>query len=59
MNNLASVRVALAVCMLATLSACSRTGLNAGEQGGRAFVALTVMLLVTLAILWAAIGRER
>lgn len=41
--------------LLAT-SACSG-GINAGEQGGRAFIAFTAMLLITLAALWLSIGR--
>lgn len=44
--------------LLLLLSGCSRTGINAGEEGGQAFVLFTVMLLVTIAILWFILGRE-
>jgi hypothetical protein len=47
----------IAACLsLLAMSACNG-GINAGEQGGRAFIAFTVMLLVTLGALWLAIGR--
>jgi len=41
---------------LLALPACGG-GINAGVQGGRAFIAFTAMLLVTVAALWLAIGR--
>jgi hypothetical protein len=44
--------------LLLLLSGCTRTGINAGEEGGRAFVLFTVMLLVTIGILWVILGRE-
>lgn len=44
--------------LLLLLSGCTRTGINAGEQGGQAFVLFTVMLLITIAILWFILGRE-
>ncbi|HYP22667.1 MAG TPA: hypothetical protein VEV43_03755 [Actinomycetota bacterium] len=44
--------------LLLLLSGCTRTGINAGEQGGQAFILFTVMLLVTIAILWFILGRE-
>jgi hypothetical protein len=47
--------VAACAGLLAT-PACSG-GINAGEQGGRAFIAFTAMLLVTLGALWLSIGR--
>ena len=55
-------RLPLALCALATLGACA-TGIDAGgeslgENGGVAFILLTVMLLVVGAILWWIIGRE-
>lgn len=33
-------------------------GINAGEQGGQAFIAFTIMLLITIAVLWYFLGRE-
>ena len=55
-------RLMLALCSLLTLGACA-TGIDAGgeslgENGGVAFILLTVMLLVVGAILWWIMGRE-
>lgn len=55
-------RVTLAACVLLSLGACA-TGIDAGgeslgENGGVAFILLTLMLLVVAAILWWIIGRE-
>lgn len=33
-------------------------GINAGKQGGVAFIALTVMLILGVAIMWFAMGRD-
>jgi len=33
-------------------------GINAGKQGGIAFIALTVMLVIGVAIMWFAMGRD-
>lgn len=44
--------------LLLLLSGCTRTGINAGEEGGHAFILFAVMLLVTMAILWFILGRE-
>jgi hypothetical protein len=51
-------RTALAALVLAALSACSRGGINAGVDGGIAFIAFAGMLIVAGIILWLAIGRE-
>lgn len=55
-------RMMLAACALLSLGACA-TGIDAGgeslgENGGVAFILLTLMLLVIAAILWWIIGRE-
>lgn len=52
------VRNTAAAGLLLLLSGCSKTGINAGEEGGQAFVLFTVMLLITIAILWFILGRE-
>jgi hypothetical protein len=52
-------RTLFATLLLATLSACSQPGINAGEEGGRAFMAFTGMLLITGLVLWFFLGRER
>lgn len=51
-------RTQLAAALLLLSSACTRTGINAGEEGGQAFILLTVMLLITMGILWFILGRE-
>lgn len=52
------VRTTATAGLVLLLSGCTRTGINAGEEGGQAFVLFTVMLLVTIAILWFILGRE-
>lgn len=47
----------LVAALTLTAPACTRPGLNAGEDGGLAWIGLTVMLLITGAILWFALGR--
>ncbi len=42
---------------LASMGACTQ-GINAGEQGGDAFVAFTAMLVITGVIMWIVLGRE-
>ncbi|HEX2294369.1 MAG TPA: hypothetical protein VHN37_03580 [Actinomycetota bacterium] len=58
MRKRTHMRTPAAAAALLLLSSCTRTGVNAGEQGGQAFVLFTVMLLVTIAILWFILGRE-
>jgi hypothetical protein len=50
-------RLLAALGLLVALPGCTG-GINAGEQGGMAFVAFTVFLLITIAILYFAIGRN-
>ena len=52
------LRTVFAALFLVSLVACSG-GVNAGVKGGTAFIVFTVMLLVTLGILWAVLGREK
>ena len=54
----ARLRLLLFTLLLAVPAACTG-GINAGEKGGTAFIAMTGMLLVILAILWIVIGREK
>ena len=58
LRNRTHVRTAVTAALLLVLSGCTKTGINAGEEGGQAFVLLTVMLLVTIGILWFILGRE-
>jgi hypothetical protein len=52
------LRLALAMVLLFGATACSGTGINAGEQGGRAFIVFTVMLVLTGVILAIFLGKE-
>lgn len=57
-NLFARFRLLFFVVLLAVPAACTG-GINAGEKGGTAFIAMTGMLLAILAILWIVIGREK
>jgi len=50
-------RCLIAVLVALSLTACTG-GVNAGEKGGVAFIAFTVMLLVMVAVLYYFLGRE-
>ena len=55
-------RLLAAVSALVMMSACA-TGIDAGgeslgENGGVAFILMTVMLLLVAGILWWILGRE-
>jgi len=52
------LRLALAMLLLFGATACSGTGINAGEQGGRAFIVFTAMLVLTVVILAIFLGKE-
>ncbi len=47
----------LAVVAAMSFTACSG-GINAGEEGGLAFIAFAVMLVITIAVLYFFLGRE-
>jgi hypothetical protein len=58
-----TVRLVAAFIGLLVLSSCSRGGINAGgespsDNGGVAFIAFAVMLVVTALVLWLILGRE-
>ena len=40
------------------LTGCTGGGINAGEEGGLAFIALAATLIVGCAIMWFILGRE-
>jgi hypothetical protein len=46
-----------ALFLACALSSCGG-GVNAGEEGGVAFIGFTVMLVLTVAILYFFLGRE-
>lgn len=54
----AATRVGVASALLALLPACTN-GINAGREGGVAFIVFTVMLLFMCLVLWIALGRDR
>lgn len=58
MATIRKLRVALATLLLFGATACSGTGVNAGEQGGRAFILFAAMLVVTVVILAIFLGKE-
>ena len=58
MPNRSRARVTLAVCALALASTACTGGINAGEDGGVAFIVFAGMLLAFLGILWLVLGRE-
>jgi len=41
-----------------SLSTGCTGGVNAGKQGGVAFIGLTIMLVLMVGILWFIMGRE-
>ena len=58
MQKRTHMRTTATAALLLLLAGCTKTGINAGEEGGQAFILLTVMLLVTIGILWFILGRE-
>jgi hypothetical protein len=53
-----AARLGLGSLLLAVGPACTN-GVNAGREGGVAFIYMTVMLILTCVILWIVLGRER
>jgi hypothetical protein len=51
------LRFWIALAIASALSSCGG-GINAGEDGGVAFVAFAVMLIITVAVLYFFLGRE-
>ncbi len=58
MTPLTKVRTLCLAFFVLSTAACSRPGVNAGVQGGRAWILFSVMLLAMLVVLWIIIGRE-
>ena len=52
------VRAALALLLMLSLSACTGRGIDAGEKGGIAFIAMAGMLIVTVFLMWFFLGRN-
>lgn len=51
------LRLFLVALLALAMPACG-AGIDGGEQGGRAFIALTVFLVIGVVILYFALGRE-
>lgn len=50
-------RVLAASGLLMMLTSCTN-GVNAGKEGGVAFIGMAIMLVLMVAILWFILGRE-
>lgn len=57
MRSIKALRPFLAGVVALAMPACGR-GLDAGEEGGRAFISFTVFLVIGVVILYFALGRE-
>jgi hypothetical protein len=58
-----AARLVAALTGLLLLGSCSGGGINAGgespsDNGGVAFIAFAVMLVITAIVLWVILGRE-
>ena len=52
-----AARVGLGALVLATLGGCTG-GINAGVDGGIAFIAMAGMLILMVLVLWFILGRD-
>ena len=52
------IRATLGALFLLVMSACTQEGIDAGEDGGVAFIAFTGMLVVTGILMWYFLGRN-
>jgi len=52
------IRATLGAFLLLVMSACSKEGINAGEDGGVAFIAMAGMLILTGILMWFFLGRN-
>lgn len=57
-SRVPALRLLVGALLLMLGSAACTSGINAGKQGGVAFIALAGMLIVGSAILWFILGRE-
>lgn len=57
MRSIKALRPFLAGVLALAMPACG-AGIDAGEEGGRAFIGLTVFLVIGVVILYIALGRE-
>jgi hypothetical protein len=52
------IKTVLTAFLLLTMSACTQEGINAGEDGGKAFIAMAGMLVLTVFLMWFFLGRD-
>ena len=52
------IRATLGTLSLLMLSACTGAGIDAGHDGGVAFIAMAGMLILTVFLLWFFLGRN-
>ncbi len=57
MKRYGELRLLLAALLLTLLAGCTN-GINAGREGGVAFIGMAIMLILSVAILWFILGRE-
>lgn len=58
MNRNARTPTLIAPALFALTGAACTGGVNAGEDGGLAFIIFTGMLLAIIVVLWLVLGRE-
>lgn len=54
----AAWRITALLLLATSLTACTGEGINAGEDGGQAFIALFGMLVVGIFLFWFFLGRD-
>ena len=52
------IKTLFTALLLASMTACTKEGINAGEDGGVAFIAMAGMLILTVFLLWFFLGRN-
>lgn len=57
MKHVNKMRLVLAGALAVAMPACGG-GIDGGEEGGRAFIALAVFLVIGCVIMYFALGRE-
>ena len=57
-NRIRSLLGSVAALTLLSLTACSGPGINAGEKGGVAWIAMAGMIIVTGIVLYLFLGRD-
>lgn len=58
MGNVRKLQMVVVALLALGTSACSGPGINAGEDGGQAFIVFAIMLIVTVIVLAFFLGKE-